>query len=98
MKEHHKHHHHHKHEMEHHKHREMHKKHHHAVKSEEYSHHPHMIDNKHVKEDHQEGISRVMQRKGDMEVGQHGSMSGGWKKKSHGKWNNEERMMTPRQG
>ena len=35
-----------------------------------------------VSDSHQEGISRVMQRPGDMEVGQHGSMSiPGWNKK-----------------
>jgi hypothetical protein len=31
-----------------------------------------------VKDSHQEGISRVKQRPGDMQVGQHGSMAGGW--------------------
>lgn len=33
-----------------------------------------MIDNKHVKESHQEGIKRVLQRKGDLMKGQGGKM------------------------
>jgi len=64
-------------EMEHHKAREHHKRAHHAKKSGEYKHHEGMIDNRHVKDDHQEGIRRVLQRKGDMEVGQHGKMKNG---------------------
>ncbi len=50
----------------HHKEREMHRKAHHA-----------RMDDMHkgaVKEDHQEGIKRVMQRKGDMPVGQGGKL------------------------
>lgn len=37
-------------------------------------HHSRMIDNKHVKDNHQKGIERVKQRPGDMEVGQPGKM------------------------
>jgi len=74
---------HHKAEMHHHKVRHEHKRAHHSEKASEYSHHPHMHDNRMTKEDHQQGISRVLQRKGDMEVGQHGSMSGGWKHGEH---------------
>lgn len=48
-----------------------------------------MIDNKRVKEDHQQGIKRVLQRKGDMEKGQGGKMNNApkeqarWKRDSH---------------
>lgn len=67
-----------KHEMHHHKMREMHKKAHHAKKEmaheREHEMHKIMMDNRKVKEDHQEGIHRVLQRHGDMEVGQHGKM------------------------
>ncbi len=45
-----------------------------------------MIDNRHVKDDHQEGISRVIQRKGDTTradvEGHNGSMSHGNKNQS----------------
>lgn len=49
-----------------------------------------MIDNRRVKDNHQEGISRVLQRKGekmkaDIE-GHKGSMAAGWK---HGKGSHE---------
>lgn len=40
-----------------------------------------MIDNKHVKENHQKGIERVKMRKGDLGKGQGGKMS------NHGKGN-----------
>lgn len=76
---------HHKSEMEHHKIRASHKRHNMHEKSSEYSSHPHMADNRMVKDSHQEGIKRVMQRKGDMDVGQHGSMSDGWKHGGHKK-------------
>lgn len=82
-------------EMEHHRIREHHKKMHHAEKAREYAHHSGMIDDRMVKEDHQEGISRVIQRKGAMEVGQHGKML------SHGDqahWNRSQSKLTPRQG
>ncbi len=36
-----------------------------------------MMDNKMVKENHQQGIERVMQRKGDMQKGQGGKMGMG---------------------
>ena len=36
-----------------------------------------MIDNRKVKDKHQQGIKRVLQRKGDMEVGQGGKMHNG---------------------
>lgn len=65
---------HHKSEMEHHKMREHHKAAHEKLKSSAYDHHPSMIDNRMVKDNHQQGIQRVLQRKGDMEVGQHGKM------------------------
>jgi hypothetical protein len=57
-------------EMEHHKMREKHKS----------AHHSSMIDNRHVSDNHQQGIERVKMRPGDMEVGQHGKMG-----MSHGK-------------
>ena len=42
-----------------------------------------MIDNRKVKDSHQEGISRVIQRKSDKmaekRVSEKGSMAGGWK-------------------
>ncbi len=89
-------HHHRLHEMEHHRERERHKAAHHSEKSREYSHHPGLIDDRMVKEDHQEGISRVTQRKGAMEVGQHGKMV------SHGapesNFKRSQTKLTPRQG
>ena len=88
-------HHHHKREAEHHKDREKAKDAHRGMKEREYagheSHMSHLIGGV-VKDDHQQGISRVLQRRGDMEVGQHGSMSGGWK---HG---NHKEDLTPRRG
>jgi hypothetical protein len=88
--------HHHRHkEMEHHKERARHKAAHNAEKAREYSLHPGMVDNRMVKEDHQEGIARVVQRKGAMEVGQHGKMT------AHGDvahWNRSQTKLTPRQG
>lgn len=49
-----------------------------------------MIDNRMVKENHQQGIERVKQRKGDMPVGQPGKMSAmpkgkaNWRRPMHG--------------
>lgn len=73
---------HHKNEMEHHKLRDKHKAAHQSV----HGHSSGEIPNpKMAKDDHQEGISRVTQRHGDMPVGQHGSMAGGWHHERHGK-------------
>lgn len=52
-----------------------------------------MIDNRMVKDNHQEGISRVMQRKGDLMKGQGGKMG------EHGKgmgWKRSSDPLTPR--
>lgn len=96
-------HHHHKHEAEHLKERHKHKMAHHSQKEGEYKSHPkikpevgytgmeHLIGGV-VKDDHQQGISRKLLRAGDMDVGQHGSMSGGWE---HKRMNQE---LTPRKG
>jgi hypothetical protein len=88
-------HHHHKREAEHHKERHHHKMAHIRIKEQEYSGHEshmsHLIGGV-VKDDHQEGISRVKQRKGDMEVGQSGSMSGGWEHKRM------DQALVPRKG
>lgn len=81
-----------KHEMEHHKEREKAKREHHSEKSREYDHHPEMMDDRIVKEDHQEGISRVTQRKGSMEVGQHGKMGKG----DEAHWTRPNKATTPR--
>lgn len=54
-----------------------------------------MIDNKHVKEDHQEGIKRVMQRKGDMMKGQGGKMRNAPSEQAH--WKRSGGKLTPRQ-
>jgi hypothetical protein len=72
-------------EMEHHAIRNSHKAAHHAAHPKMHEHgskvspksHSSMIDNRHVNDNHQQGISRVLQRKGDMEVGQHGKMGMG---------------------
>lgn len=96
-------HHHHKHEAEHHKQRHSHKSSHHSKKEHEHGSHPHMHQHGNpgsqshliggiVHDSHQEGISRKLVKKGDMDVGQHGSMSGGWK---HGEHHEE---LTPRRG
>jgi hypothetical protein len=94
-------HHHHKHESHHHKERHHHKMKNKSNKEHEYKSHSmplrepghmeHLIGGV-VKDNHQEGISRKILRSGDMDVGQHGSMSGGWK---HKKMNQE---LTPRKG
>jgi hypothetical protein len=78
--------HHHRHaEMEHHRIRESHKEANRAEKAKEHREQSSMRKEDHgkppvnleggvVRDDHQEGIKRVLQRKGDMEVGQHGKM------------------------
>ena len=58
-------------------------------------HHEQMKDNRMVKDNHQQGIERVKQRKGDMEVGQGGKMHWSPKEKSH--WKRPNSAMTPRQ-
>lgn len=76
----------------------MHEKH-KKMEHKEHKEHKGMIDNRMVKDNHQEGIERVKQRKGDMPMGQGGCMSGGWK---HGKgmkeghWSRSDSEMTPR--
>jgi hypothetical protein len=61
----------------------------------EHKHKGGMIDNKMVKDNHQEGISRVIQRKGEGgRVGQPGKMDG----KEHANWRRHGGTMTPRQG
>lgn len=88
-------HHHHKAEAKHLKERESHKKANHSRIEKEYAGHEsskaHYIGGV-VNDKHQEGISRVLQRSGDMEVGQFGSMAGGWE---HKRMNQE---LTPRKG
>lgn len=99
----HKLHHHHKHEAAQHKVKEHHRSAHHSKKAHEHSSHPHMHEHGNpghmshliggvVHDDHQQGISRKLVKKGDMDVGQHGSMSGGWKHEHHMK------ELTPRKG
>jgi hypothetical protein len=73
---------HHKNEMEHHKMRDTHKAQHERKVADNHGHPEHTGM---VKDDHQEGIARIKQRPGDMPVGQHGSMSGGWSHERHGK-------------
>ena len=51
-----------------------------------------MMDNRMVKEDHQQGIARVMQRKGDLKKGQGGRM--GRVEEAH--WERPNNAMTPR--
>jgi len=53
-----------------------------------------MIDNRKVKDNHQQGIERVKQRKGDMEVGQGGKMN--MKPETHANWKRENSASTPR--
>jgi len=51
------------------------------------------MDNRMVKDSHQEGISRVIQRKGEGgRVGEHGKMTG----KGHAEWKRAGGSMTPR--
>lgn len=59
-----------------------------------------MIDNRKVKDSHQEGIERVKQKKGDMPTGQPGAMGGGWKHGKDGKdghFKRSDDKLTPRQ-
>jgi len=53
-----------------------------------------MMDNRKVKDDHQEGIARVIQRKGDLEVGQGGKMN--MKPKEKANWKRPNSAATPR--
>ena len=54
-----------------------------------------MIDNRMVKDSHQEGIARVIQRKGEEgRVGQPGKMTG----KGHAEWKRSGGSLTPRRG
>lgn len=54
-----------------------------------------MIDNRMVNENHQQGISRVIQKKGEAgRVGQPGKMTG----KGHADWKRSGDSMTPRKG
>jgi hypothetical protein len=61
-----------------------------------------MIDNRKVKDSHQEGISRVMQRKSEKmsadSAGHNGSMAGGWGKGagSEKNWKRSGASLTPR--
>jgi hypothetical protein len=48
-----------------------------------------MIDNKRVNENHQQGIERVKQRKGDMMKGQGGKMNNAPKEQAH--WRRDTR-------
>lgn len=54
--------------------------------------HEKMMDNRMVNENHQQGIERVKQRKGDMKAGQGGHM----KQKTHGNFKVPDNAMTPR--
>jgi hypothetical protein len=53
-----------------------------------------MMDNRHVSENHQEGISRVLQRKGDMQKGQGGKMHASPEHRAE--WERKDKAMTPR--
>ena len=55
-----------------------------------------MIDNKRVKDNHQGGIDRVKQRKGDMERGQGGKMYNAPREQAD--WKRSGSKLTPRQG
>lgn len=78
-------HHHHKNEMEHHKLRDKHK----AAHESKMSVHGHSsgeIPNPKMSNDnHQQGIKRVKQKHGDMEVGVHGSMANGFSHERKGR-------------
>ena len=52
-----------------------------------------LIDQKRVKDDHQEGIKRVMQRKGDMVAGQQGRMSN--KPRTAAQWKRPDNTSPP---
>lgn len=51
-----------------------------------------MMDNRKVKDNHQEGIERVKQRKGDMPMGQGGKMG----KVTQANWKRPNSAATPR--
>ena len=51
------------------------------------------IDNKKVKDNHQQGISRVLQRKGDLKPGQGGKMHNKPEKKSN--WKRPDNTLPP---
>jgi hypothetical protein len=51
-----------------------------------------MIDNRRVNDNHQVGIERVKQRKGDMKAGQGGKMH----KDGHANWKRPNSANTPR--
>ena len=53
-----------------------------------------MKDNRMVKDNHQEGISRVIQRKGTMQPGQGGKMHGKPIEKAH--WKRSDDDLSPR--
>lgn len=53
-----------------------------------------MIDNVKVKDNHQQGIERVKQRKGDMETGQGGKMN--MRPKTPANWKRASSAATPR--
>lgn len=53
-----------------------------------------VIDNGRVKDNHQEGIGRVMQRKGDLDVGQGGKMYNSPERNAE--WRRSEGSLTPR--
>lgn len=55
-----------------------------------------MIDNRMVKDNHQQGIARVLQRKGDMEVGQPGRMKA--RPDEEANWKRSGGSLTPRRG
>jgi len=59
----------------------------------EKKHHEGMIDNRMVHDNHQEGIGRVKQRKGDLKAGQGGKM-GKASEKAH--WKRPNSAGTPR--
>lgn len=52
------------------------------------------MDNRKVKDNHQQGIERVKQKSGDMKPGQGGKMSGMPKEKAN--WKRSDSAMTPR--
>lgn len=53
-----------------------------------------IIDNGKVKDNHQQGISRVLQRKGDLDVGQGGKMYNSPER--HSDWRRSQGSLTPR--
>lgn len=65
------------------------------MKQKHDKHHSQMIDNRTVHDNHQEGIGRVTQRKGDLKKGQGGRM-GENLDKAH--WRRTDASLTPRQG